>query len=105
MGSGVVQRTQFFSPGGLATPQAGLGQRIGGASDSWAVSPAWIRKPQSMQATAPGSRSEPQAGHLVGAAAGCCALGGGGAAALGGGAAAGRGTEPEAAPAAAPTGW
>ena len=45
VGSGVLQRWQLRSPGGLATPQAGLGQMFGAgpsASAAAAVS-GWIR--------------------------------------------------------------
>jgi len=61
-----------------------------------------------MQAMAPGLRSEPQAGHFDGVLAAVGAVGDDVAAvglAAGGGGAGGRGTDPEAAPAAAPTGW
>src|SRR5277367_6396588 len=69
MGSGLPQRWQLRSPGGLATPQAGLAQRLGGPSGSVGPVSAWSMKPQSMQATAPSLRVEPHAGHFVGAAA------------------------------------
>src|SRR5262249_11433065 len=92
MGNGVEQRTQFFSPGGLATPQAGVGQRLGGPS-SWRVVSDWIRKPQSMQATAPGLRSEPHAGHFVGAP--FCAVGAGAGGGDAGGGADGFGIGPD----------
>src|ERR1700722_20331746 len=68
IGSGLPQRWQLRSPGGLATPQAGLAQRLGGPSGSAGPVSACSSKPQSMQATAPSLSVEPQAGHLVGAA-------------------------------------
>src|ERR1019366_1571430 len=68
MGSGLPQRWQLRSPGGLATPQAGLAQRLGGPSGSAGPVSAGSMNPQSMQATAPSLRVEPHAGHLVGAA-------------------------------------
>src|SRR5688572_17069702 len=55
-----------------------------------------------MHETAPGSRSEPHAGHFVGAP---LAAAGGGGAGGGGAAAGGRGVEPDAAPVAAATSW
>jgi hypothetical protein len=66
VGNGVLQRTQLRSPGGLATPHAGFVQMFGASSDSWLVSDC-SRKPQSMQAMAPGSKVLPQAGQVVGA--------------------------------------
>src|ERR1700722_9195573 len=69
MGSGLPQRWQLRSPGGLATPHAGLAQRLGGPSGSAAAPSACNMKPQSMHATAPSSMVEPHEGHLVGAAA------------------------------------
>src|SRR5258707_1913355 len=69
MGSGLPQRWQLRSPGGLATPQAALAQRLGGPSGSAAAPSPCSMKPQSMQATAPSSSVEPHEGHLVGAAA------------------------------------
>src|ERR1022692_4169449 len=68
MGSGLPQRWQLRSPGGLATPHAGLAQRLGGPSGSAGPVSDCSMKPQSMQATAPSLRVEPHAGHLVGAA-------------------------------------
>src|SRR5260370_572388 len=69
MGRGLPQRWQLRSPGGLATPQAGLAQRLGGPSGSAAPPSPCSMKPQSMQATAPSSSVEPHEGHLVGVAA------------------------------------
>src|SRR5437016_3224576 len=66
MGRALPQRPQLRSPGGLATPQAGFTRRFGGPSGSAAS--LCKRYPQSMQATAPSRRDEPQAGHLVGGA-------------------------------------
>src|SRR6516164_3670021 len=63
VGRGVPQRWQFFSPGGLATPQAGLVHRLGGPSGSAAAPSGWSKKPQSMQAMAPGKSTAWQAGH------------------------------------------
>src|SRR5438876_5208012 len=67
--SGVPQRWQLRSPGGLATPQLGLLHRLGGPSGSVGAPSAWIKKPQSMQAMAPSSSFEPQAGQTEGVAA------------------------------------
>src|SRR5271170_7311661 len=64
VGSGVLQRTQLRSPGGLATPHAGFVQMFGASSDSWAPS-CWSKKPQSMHAMAPGNSALPQAGHAL----------------------------------------
>src|SRR5947209_943786 len=65
VGRGVLQRTQLRSPGGLATPHAGLVQMFGASSVSWPVSDC-NRKPQSMHAMAPGSSVLPHAGQVVG---------------------------------------
>src|SRR5581483_3174999 len=75
MGRGEPQRAQLRSPGGLATPQAGLVHRLGGPSGSCGPVSAWSMKPQSMQAMAPSSRVEPQEGHLVGVAGAAGAAG------------------------------
>src|SRR5437588_1398121 len=64
-GNGVLQRTQLRSPGGLATPHAGLVHMLGGVSGSAVLLSPWSRKPQSMQAMAPSSSLEPQDGHTV----------------------------------------
>src|SRR5438552_16191299 len=66
MGKAEPQRWQLRSPGGLATPQAGLVHRLGGPSGSAPGGSAWSRKPQSMQAMAPSSSLEPQEGQTVG---------------------------------------
>src|SRR5580765_7472111 len=68
MGSGLPQRWQLRSPGGLATPHAGLAHRLGGPSGSAGPVSVESMKPQSMHATAPSLSVEPHAGHLVGAA-------------------------------------
>src|SRR5580692_158931 len=68
MGKGLPQRWQLRSPGGLATPQAGLAQRLGGPSGSAAAPSPCTMKPQSMHATAPSRSVEPHEGHLVGVA-------------------------------------
>src|SRR5262245_44720759 len=86
MGSGLPQRWQLRSPGGLATPHAGLAHKLGGPSASAGPEAVCRRKPQSMQETEASSSGELHWGHLVGV---------GGAAArlplLGSGAGAGRG--------------
>src|SRR5436309_1439561 len=64
-GSGVLQRTQLRSPGGLATPQAGLVHMLGGVSGSAVLLSPWSRKPQSMQEMAPSRSLEPQEGQTV----------------------------------------
>src|SRR5438128_6295946 len=69
MGSGLPQRWQLRSPGGLATPHAGLAHRFGGPSGSTGPASVCNRKPQSMQETAPSSRGDPHEGHLVGGGA------------------------------------
>src|SRR5262245_29219878 len=66
MGSACPQRWQLRSPGGLATPQAGLAHRFGGPSGSAGPVSACSMKPQSMQATAPSLSLEPHAGQLAG---------------------------------------
>src|SRR5262249_48162981 len=71
---GVPQRWQLRSRGGLATPQLGFAHRLGGPSGSVGAPSAWIRKPQSMQAMAPSSSFEPQAGQTLGVLAGWTAL-------------------------------
>src|SRR5438105_15736871 len=63
VGSGLPQRWQVRSPGGLATPQASLVHRLGGPSATAPMSPA-IRKPQSMQAMAPSSKGALHAGQM-----------------------------------------
>src|SRR5262245_35758957 len=68
-GSGVLQRTQLRSPGGLATPQAGLVHMLGGVSGSAVLLSPWSRKPQSMQAMAPSRSLALPCGHT--AAEGC----------------------------------
>src|SRR5262249_46227454 len=62
-GRGVPQRAQLRSPGALATWQAGLLHRMIGPPASAAAPSAWIMKPQSMQATAPGGIVEPHCGQ------------------------------------------
>src|SRR5947208_219965 len=64
MGSGLPQRWQLRSPGGLATPHAGLVQRLGGPSGSAGPASDWSMKPQSMHAMAPSFNTEPHEGHL-----------------------------------------
>src|ERR1051326_4257368 len=103
VGSGLPQRWQVRSPGGLATPQASLMQRLGGPSATAPISPV-IRKPQSMQAMAPSSSGDLQAGQTflapgavaVVPAVAVAGLGGGGAGREGGGAGAGRDDGPPA---------
>src|SRR5262245_51883735 len=67
-GSGVLQRTQLRSPGGLATPHAGLLHMLGGVSGSVVLLSPWSKKPQSMQAMAPSRSLVPQDGQMVGVA-------------------------------------
>ena len=64
VGRGLPQRWQLRSPGGLATPQAGLVQRLGGPSGSETEPSPCSRKPQSMQAIAPAKRTEPHDGQF-----------------------------------------
>src|SRR5437660_3366995 len=77
-GSGVLQRTQLRSPGGLATPQAGLVHMLGGVSGSAVLLSPWSRKPQSMQAMAPSRSLEPQDGQTLAPVPGAAAEPGGG---------------------------
>src|SRR4051794_18639558 len=70
-GRGVLQRTQFRSPGGLATPHAGLLHMLGGVSGSAVLLSPWSKKPQSMQAMAPSRSLAPHCGQAVAPADGC----------------------------------
>src|SRR5262245_61359011 len=72
-------------------------QRLGAPSSPPPAS-CWRRKPQSMQAMAPGSRAEPQAGHAVGVVGALAATGAAGR----GGAAGAVGAVGRAGPAVAP---
>src|SRR5437764_791620 len=65
-GNGVLHRWQVVSPGGLATPHAGLTHRFGAPSVSCTAVSLCKRKPQSMQEMAPGNRGDLHAGHSVG---------------------------------------
>src|SRR4051794_23287949 len=65
-GKGVLQRWQVVSPGGLATPHAGLTHRFGAPSVSWTAVSLCRRKPQSMHEMAPGNSGDLHAGHSVG---------------------------------------
>src|SRR5581483_11239897 len=65
VGNTLLQRTQFRSVGGLATPQAGLLQMMTlPASPAVSSSLGWVQ-PHSMQQMALGSIPAPQAGHLL----------------------------------------
>src|SRR4051794_16239650 len=75
-GRGVLQRTQLRSPGGLATPHAGLVHMLGGVSGSAVLLSPWSRKPQSMQAMAPSSSLAPHEGHVVAPGPGAGGMGG-----------------------------
>src|SRR6266404_2258307 len=66
IGRGEAQRWQKRSWDGLATPQAGLGHRLGVPSASRAAPSPGSKYPHSMQVPAPGNSRALQPGHTAG---------------------------------------